>query len=91
MRRHGPAVEVGERDLAFPGLVEFRQHVFVSGRDPNNLTERIAAIRERLERSERSIAKACTDVFGSTVITLVVITSIARIGPPAAAATGDPH
>jgi hypothetical protein len=34
-----------------------------------------------MPRSESSVAKACTDVSGSTVITFVVITSIARIQP----------
>src|SRR5438270_2029168 len=29
MRRHRSAVGVGERDLALPGLVQFRQHVLV--------------------------------------------------------------
>jgi hypothetical protein len=49
-----------------------------------------------MPRSERSCATACTDMFGSTVITSVVMTSIARIGTTymrvvreARATTGD--
>ena len=30
MRRHRSAVGVGERDLALPRLVQFRQHVFIT-------------------------------------------------------------
>src|SRR5271165_4753607 len=49
---------------------------------PTNRSSEFTTGTPLIPRSERSLAKSCTDVSGPTVITFAIITSIARVSKP---------